>query len=253
MELLIVTLASLLAGFVDAIVGGGGLILIPALFAVYPAAAPAALLGTSKSASVWGSAFASWQYSRKVTITWQVVLPGIATAFIGSFMGAWILTLIAPGFLRKSLPIILLVILVYTVAKKDFGHQHTPRFKGAYEMMASAAVGFVIGFYDGFFGPGTGSFLVFIFVRWLGYDFLNASVSAKLINTASNFAAVLLFAYKGFVWWHLALPMAIANVVGSLLGARMAMKHGSGFVRIMFIVVVSVLIFKTSYDAYFKG
>lgn len=253
MELLIVTLASLLAGFVDAIVGGGGLILIPALFAVYPAAAPAALLGTSKSASVWGSAFASWQYSRKVTITWQVVLPGIATAFIGSFLGAWILTLIAPGFLRKSLPIILLVILVYTVAKKDFGHQHTPKFKGAYEMMASATVGFVIGFYDGFFGPGTGSFLVFIFVRWLGYDFLNASVSAKLINTASNFAAVLLFAYKGFVWWHLALPMAIANVVGSLLGARMAMKHGSGFVRIMFIVVVSALIIKTSYDAYFKG
>jgi uncharacterized protein len=253
MELIFVTLASLLAGFVDAIVGGGGLILIPALFAVYPTAAPAALLGTSKSASVWGSAFASWQYSRKVAITWQVVLPGIATAFVGSFLGAWILTLISPDFLRKSLPIILLAILGYTLAKKDFGHQHTPRFSGVYEMMASAAVGFVIGFYDGFFGPGTGSFLVFIFVRWLGYDFLNASVSAKLINTTSNFAAVLLFSYKGFVWWHLALPMAIANVVGSLLGARMAMKHGSGFVRIMFIVVVSALIFKTSYDAYFKG
>jgi uncharacterized membrane protein YfcA len=110
-----------------------------------------------------------------------------------------------------------------------------------------------MGFYDGFFGPGTGSFLVFIFVRWLGYDFLNASASAKLLNVTTNFAALVLFAFKGHVWWHLALPMAVANVAGSLLGTRLAMKHGSGFVRVIFIVVVSALIVKTSYDAYFKN
>lgn len=253
MELFIVTAASLLAGFVDAVVGGGGLILVPALFAVYPTATPATLLGTNKGASVWGSAFAAWQYSRRVDIRWRVVLPGIALAFLGSLLGAWLITIVSPDFLRKGLPAILLGILLYTLAKKDLGHKHEPRFSGRLEMWAMAFVGLVIGFYDGFFGPGTGSFLVFIFVRWLGYDFLNASVSAKLINTTSNFAALLLFVSKGFVWWHLALPMAIANVIGSLWGARLAMKYGSGFVRVMFIVVVSALICKTSYDAYFKA
>lgn len=253
MDLFIVTLASLMAGFVDAVVGGGGLILVPTLFAVYPTAMPATLFGTNKGASVWGSAFAAWQYSSRVVIRWRIVLPGITLAFLGSFIGAWLVTVVSPDFLRKSLPAILLCILLYTLVKKDLGHRHEPRFTGALEMWATALVGLVIGFYDGFFGPGTGSFLVFIFVRWLGYDFLNASVSAKLINTTSNLAALLLFVSKGFVWWHLALPMAMANVIGSLWGARLAMKHGSGFVRTMFIVVVSALICKTSYDAYFKN
>lgn len=247
------TLASLLAGFVDAIVGGGGLILTPALFAVYAGALPAVLLGTNKSASVWGSAFAAWNYSKQVKIRWSALMPGILTAFVGSMLGAWVLTILAPDFLRKSLPVIMLLILLYTLAKKDLGQSHQPRFEGLQEIWAIGAVGFVIGFYDGFFGPGTGSFLVFIFVRWLGYDFLNASVSAKLLNTTSNFSALLLFAAKGFVWWHLVIPLAIANIVGSIWGAKLALKHGSGFVRVMFIAVVSALIFKTSFDAYFKG
>lgn len=113
-------------------------------------------------------------------------------------------------------------------------------------------IGLVLGFYDGFFGPGAGSFLVFLFVRWLGYDFLNASASAKVLNVATNLAALLLFAIKGHVWWHLALPMALANIAGSLLGTRLAMKHGAGFVRVMFIVVVAALIVKTTYDAYLR-
>jgi uncharacterized membrane protein YfcA len=253
MDIFIVTLASLLAGFVDAIVGGGGLILVPTLFAVYPSAVPATLLGTNKGASVWGSLFAGWQYSRRVEIRWRTLLPAVALALTGSFLGAWLVTVISSEFLRKSLPVILLLILLYTLSKKDLGHQHEPRFHGSAEKWAMALVGLIIGFYDGFFGPGTGSFLVFIFVRWLGYDFLNASASAKVLNVATNFAAVVLFAAKGHIWWHLVFPMAVANVVGSLLGTRLAMKHGSGFVRVMFIVVVSALILKTSYDAYLKN
>jgi uncharacterized protein len=253
MDIFIVTLASLLAGFVDAIVGGGGLILVPTLFAVYPAAAPATLLGTNKGASVWGSLFAGWLYSRRVEIRWRTLMPAVALALLGSFSGAWLVTVISPEFLRKSLPVILLLILCYTLAKKELGHHHAPRFQGRSEMWATCSVGLVIGFYDGFFGPGTGSFLVFIFVRWLGYDFLNASASAKLLNVATNSAALVLFTFKGHVWWHLVLPMAVANVAGSLLGTRLAMKHGSGFVRVMFIVVVGALIVKTSYDAYFKN
>ena len=112
--------------------------------------------------------------------------------------------------------------------------------------------GFILGFYDAFFGPGTGSFLVFLFVRLLGYDFLSASASAKVVNTASNGAALILFAIKGHVWWHFVIVMALANVVGALLGTRMALKHGTGFVRAVFVFVVSALILKTSYDAFLR-
>lgn len=250
MDWLIVTLASGLAGFVDSMVGGGGLILVPALFAVFPNAHPATLFGVNKGASVWGTAAATVQYARRVEMRWHALLPAAAVCFAGSMAGAWLVTVVSPDFLRRLLPLVLLVVLVYTLARKDLGRHHQPRFGGRQEALAACTLGLTIGFYDGFFGPGTGSFLVFLFVRWLGYDFLNASASAKLLNTTSNLAALGLFAWKGHVWWHLALAMAVANVVGSLLGTRMALKHGAGFVRGVFIVVVSALILKTGWDAW---
>ena len=252
MELLLVSLASLLAGFVDAIVGGGGLILVPALFTVFPTTPPATLFGINKGASIWGTAVATTQYARRVDLRWSALLPAAAAGFLGSLGGAWLVTLIDPGFLRKALPFVLLAVLAYTLVKKDLGRHHLPRFTGRTETAIACCIGLVLGFYDGFFGPGTGSFLVFLFVRWLGYDFLNASASAKLLNTATNLAALGLFAYKGHVWWHFALTMAVANVVGSLLGTRLALKHGAGFVRLVFIAVVSALILKTGFDAFLK-
>jgi uncharacterized membrane protein YfcA len=252
MELLIVSLASLLAGFVDSIVGGGGLILVPALFAVFPTTHPATLFGVNKGASVWGTAVATVQYARRVDMRWAALLPAALAGFAGSFAGAWLVTVISPGFLRKALPFVLLAVLFYTLARKELGRTHAPRFTGRAETWAACTIGVLLGFYDGFFGPGTGSFFVFLFVRWLGYDFLNASASAKLLNTATNLAALILFAMKGHVWWHFALTMALANVVGSLLGTRMALKHGAGFVRVVFIVVVSALILKTGFDAFLK-
>lgn len=245
------TLASALAGFIDAIVGGGGLILLPALFAVFPSAPPATLFGTNKSAAIWGTAVATWQYSRRVSIRWPALLPGALAALAGAFAGAWSVTLIDPSFMRKLLPVILLALLVYTLAKKELGRTHAPTHSGVQEQWRSAAIGGLIGFYDGFFGPGTGSFFVFLFVRVLGYDFLNASVSAKLLNLATNLAALLLFTWKGHVWWHFALPLAVANVLGSVLGSWLALRHGTGFVRVIFIVVVGALIFKTGKDAFF--
>ena len=252
MELFIATFASAFAGFVDSIVGGGGLILLPTLFALYPNAAPATLFGSNKSASIWGTAFATWQYSRRVSLNWTVMLPAAGMTMISAFLGAWLVTLISADFLRRLLPIVLLLVLVYTLARKDMGRHHQPRYQGRTELLAACTIGTSIGFYDGFFGPGTGSFFVFLLVRWLGYDFLNASVSAKLLNLASNIAALVLFTLKGHVWWHLALPMAMANVAGSLLGTRMALQHGAGFVRGMFILVVGALICKTSYDAFLR-
>jgi uncharacterized membrane protein YfcA len=252
MDLFIVSLASLLAGFVDSIVGGGGLILVPALFATFPTTAPATLLGTNKGASVWGTAFATVQFSRRVELRWAALWPAALAGFGASFAGAWLVTLVSPDYLRKALPAILLAVLLYTLSKKELGRNHVPRFAGNREQWVAATVGATIGFYDGFFGPGTGSFLVFLFVRLLGYDFLSASASAKLVNTATNAAALLLFIVKGHVWWHFVVAMALANVLGSLIGTRLALKHGSGFVRGMFIAVVSALILKTGYDAFWR-
>jgi uncharacterized membrane protein YfcA len=252
MELLIVMLASLLAGFVDSVVGGGGLILIPALFAVFPTAQPATLFGTNKGAAIWGTAFASWQFARRVELRWAALLPAVGAGFVAAFAGAWLVTVVPPDFLRRLLPGILLVVLVYTLYKKDLGRIHAPRFSGVNEAWVAAAIGALIGFYDGFFGPGTGSFLVFLFVRVLGYDFLSAAASAKLVNTATNVAALILFTLKGHVWWHFVLLMALANVLGSLLGTHMALKHGTDFVRTFFIVVVSALILKTGFDAFVR-
>ena len=252
MELLLVALASLLAGLVDAIVGGGGLVLVPSLFAAFPGAHPATLFGVNKSAAIWGTGMAAVQYSRRVELRWRALLPAVGAGFAGALAGAWTVTAISPEFLRKLLPVVLLALLAYTLAKKHLGRDHQPRFAGTREAAAAGSVGLAVGFYDGFFGPGTSSFLVFVFVRWLGYDFLHASASAKLVNTATNLAALILFALKGHVWWQYALALAAANVAGSLIGTRLALKHGAGFVRGAFVAVVSALILKTGYDAFLR-
>lgn len=250
MDLLIVSLASLLAGLVDSIVGGGGLVLLPALFAVYPNAAPATLIGTNKSASIWGTSIAAVQYGRRVQIRWPVMGPAALAALVGAFLGAWAVTLIDPTFLRRLLPVVLLVVLAYTLARKDMGRVHAPHLTTRREAWLACGIGLGMGGYDGFFGPGTGSFFIFLFVRLLGYDFLNASAAAKLLNVAANVSAITLFAAKGHVWWHIGVVLAVANIAGSLIGTRLALKHGAGFVRGVFIVVVGALILKTGYDAF---
>lgn len=252
MDVLLAALASFGAGLIDSIVGGGGLILVPALFALHPGAVPATLLGTNKSASVWGTSIAAWQFSRRVQLPWASLLPACGAALAGAWAGAWAVTLIDGSALRRGLPFVLLAVLLYTLARKDLGQVHAPRLQPGTQTAVLCSVGAVLGFYDGFFGPGTGSFFIFALVRLLGWDFLHASASAKLLNVATNAAALALFAAKGHVWWHLGLVMAAANIVGALLGARLALKHGSGFVRQVFIAVVSALILKTGYDAFLR-
>jgi uncharacterized membrane protein YfcA len=248
-DLLFVTLASAAAGFIDAIVGGGGLILVPSLFATYPGAAPATLFGSNKGAAIWGTAWAARQFARRVTLRWHALLPAAVTALLGSLIGAWLVTQVPATPLRRALPLVLLAVLLYTLARKDLGREHKPRLTQAQERYAAMAIGAVIGTYDGFFGPGTGSFFVFLFVRGLGYDFLHASASAKLLNTATNLSALALFAATGHVWWHVAAAMAVANVAGSWLGTHLALRRGAGFVRGVFIVVVAALIVRTGRDA----
>ena len=242
----------MLAGFVDSIVGGGGLILMPALFAAFPTAPPATLLGTNKGASVWGTAMATLQYSRKVSMPWHALLPATVCALVASFAGAWLVTLVSPEYLRKALPFVLTLVLAYTLAKKELGRNHAPRFSGRLEMVVVCLIGMGIGFYDGFFGPGTGSFLLFLFVRFFGFDFLGASAVAKIVNVACNFAALIWFGYAGHVLWQLGLLMAICNICGAMIGTRVALKEGSVFIRKAFLVVVGALILKTARDAFWS-
>jgi uncharacterized membrane protein YfcA len=244
--------AAFLAGLVDAVVGGGGLIQIPALFATLSQTAPATLLGTSKLAGIWGTGVAAINYARQVRVQWSTAVPAAMAAFILSFCGAYTVTHIAPDFVRKLLPFILILVFFYTLMRKDFGRIHAPLHDGLKEKLIAVSLGGAIGFYDGFFGPGTGSFLVFLFVRFFGFDFLGASAVAKVVNVACNFAALLWFGYSGHLLWQIGAMMAVCNVAGSLIGTRLAIKHGSGFVRIIFLLVVSALIVKTAYDAFIK-
>jgi uncharacterized membrane protein YfcA len=252
MEFAFLAVAAFLAGLIDAVAGGGGLVQIPALFSAFPGMAPATLLGTNKVASVAGTANAAIRYGRSVRIYWAATAPAVVAAFVFSMAGAWALTMIPAEPLRKALPFVLVTLLVYTVAKKDLGTEHAPTLSGARERAAALLAGAAIGFYDGVFGPGTGSFLMIVFVRVFGYDFLHASASTKVVNIATNLAALLLLASKGHVWWQLGAVMAVANVAGSQVGSRLALRHGSGFVRKVFIVVVSALILKTAWDAFVR-
>jgi len=248
----ILAVAAFAAGFVDAVVGGGGLIQIPAIFSVMLGTAPATLLGTNKLASVFGTSAAAVNYARRTPVAWSTVAPAAATAFLFSLVGAWTVTRIPPDFLRGLLPFVLLAVAIYTFRRKDLGSVHAPLHSGTKEKVMAVLVGASIGFYDGFFGPGTGSFLVFLFVRSFGFDFLSASAAAKVVNVATNIAAIIIFGFKGHLIWQLGLMMAVLQIAGSILGTRLALKHGSGFVRRLFLVVVGILILKTGYDAWLK-
>ncbi|MDL2355497.1 MAG: TSUP family transporter [Pseudomonadota bacterium] len=241
--------AAFLAGLVDAVVGGGGLIQIPVLFSMFPKEIPATLLGTSKLAGVFGTSSAAVNYARRVKVAWSAAAPAAVAAFALSFAGAYTVTRVPGDFVRSLLPCVLLAVAVYTFRKKDFGAVHAPLHSGATEKLVAVGMGACIGFYDGFFGPGTGSFLMFLFVRFFGFDFLSASAAAKVVNVACNVSALLWFGYSGHLLWQLGLLMAACQVAGSLLGTRLAIRHGSVFVRKLFLVVVSLLILKTSYDA----
>lgn len=243
-------LASGCAGLVDAIVGGGGLIMVPSLFGLFPQAVPATLLGTNKAASVWGTGWAAWQYAKQVRLPSSRLLGAIVAALLGAGIGAWLATQVPASQFRTALPVVLALVWAYTLWRKDMGRHHTPHWSHQTEHLLATLLGATVGFYDGLFGPGTGSFFVFALVRGLGWDFLHASAAAKRLNFATNVAALAWFIPHGHVDWALALPMAAANVAGSQVGTRLALRHGAGFVRGVFLVVVGALICKTAWDAY---
>ncbi len=242
--------AAFVAGLVDAVVGGGGLVQIPALFAAQPGVAPATLFGTNKFASVFGTANAAWRYARRVDMPWRTILPAALAAFALSYAGAAAVAWLPKDAVRPLILCLLIFSAGYTLFKKDFGQLHRPTQSGRRELAYAILLGGVIGFYDGFFGPGTGSFLIFLFIRFFGFDFLHASAGAKVVNVATNLAALAYFVPAGHIIIALALGMATANVAGSVAGTWLALRHGSAFIRVVFLLVVGVLIVKFAWDTF---
>jgi len=244
MEFALLSVFAFMAGFVDAVVGGGGLIQLPALLVVYPSAPLPLLFGTNKFASCVGTSVAAVRYARSVHIPVAIVLVASGLAFCFSFLGARSVSLLDPSLLRPMVVTVLFGVLLFTLFRPGLGTLHAPKLPARKQIAAAGLFASVIGFYDGFIGPGTGSFLLFCFVAIIGFDFLHASACAKIINIGTNLAALAYFIPTGNVRYDLALCMAVANMAGAYLGAHLSLKRGAGFVRGFFIVVVLALLLK---------
>ena len=246
--LVLLGLAALAAGFVDAVVGGGGLIQLPALLVGLPSASPLQILATNKLASICGTTVSSATYYRRIRPDPRTFLPMMVLAFAGSFCGALVASQIPRAAFEPIVLVVLVVVGAYVLLRPQLGEATELRYSGHRHLAAALAVGFVIGFYDGALGPGTGSFLVFALVGLLGYSFLEASAKARLANWATNLGALALFVPQGGVLWRVGLVMGLCQLVGSYTGARVAVSRGAAFVRVFFIVVVSAFVVRIGGD-----
>ena len=250
--IILLCIAAFCAGFVDAIVGGGGLIQLPAGLILLPNYAVSTIIGSVKIPAFSGTFFAAIQYIKKVNMYWKLLLTMMVTAFAAAFAGSKVLSLVHNDFMKPILLIILTGVAIYTYSKKNFGEHiikdHTSKKQIIYGIIISC----IIGFYDGFIGPGAGSFLVLAFITLLGFDFLHASAHAKMVNLATNFGSICFFLIKGTILWNIAIPMALSNAAGGFIGAKLAISKGNKFIRIFFLIVIVSTLIRFAYDVFVK-
>ncbi len=236
-------------GWLDAVVGGGGLLVLPALLAAAPSVPAATLLGTSKLSSIFGLTSAVVTYSRKVRLERRVLLPTAALALAGSGLGAGLASAMANEVLQPIIMLVLLFALVVVVRYPDMGTTTNRRLRTRRRMVAAVGIaGVGLSFYDGLVGPGTGVLLVLTFTTVAGLDFVRASAWAKVSNATTNLGALTVFALNGHVMWELGLALGACSIVGAQFGARTALRRGAGFVRVILVVVVLALLAKLGYD-----
>lgn len=247
-ETVLLCLVSFFAGFIDAIVGGGGLLQTPAIMIILPQYPVATLLGTTKIPSISGTAFAAWRYSRQVRLDWRLLSLVALLAFGGAFLGAFCVSLIDNRVIKPIIFFVLLIVAGYTYVNKNFGQPRDTDHSRGMQLFLGLLCGFIIGFYDGLIGPGTGTFFILIFIAFLGYDFIHASASAKLINLATNLAAIVYFGSTGHILYQFALPMAACNMAGAFFGTRLALLKGNAFVRVFFLCVVFATLLRFAWD-----
>jgi len=248
LELLLVSFAALVAGFVDSIVGGGGLVQAPALFILYPQFSVLQVIGTNRFASFLGTSVAGYQYARKVPVPWKLVLISAVGTAIMSYLGATIASHMKAEVLKPLILVVMSAIAVYSYSNKSLGQKELQRVAAIRLPWYGLLLGMAMGFYNGFVGPGTGSLLVFGFVSVLGFEFLKASAIAKIINVVADLSSLVFLVWKGYVEFEIAIPMMICNVLGAYLGSKMALLRGNSFVRTVFLVVIFGLIARFGYD-----
>ena len=249
-EFFILIPLAFVSGAINAAIGGGGLILLPGLFSVLPKALPAAVMGTDKLAAVFGHFSSLRQYARHIDIPWRLLLPASIAAFFGSYLGASVVYLLPVTYMRWIVMVMLAVMLVFTWFRPHFGKQDTARQPTQRDLIAGFVLGALIGFYDGFFGPGTGTFLIFLFVHFFHFDFLRASACAKIVNISTNLAALAFFVPAGTVLYHFGIPMGIAMAFGAVIGTRLALKGGNKWIRRLFLVLALILLSKLLWQTF---
>jgi uncharacterized protein len=249
--LLSLVVLSFIAGFIDAVVGGGGLIQLPAVLINFPNMPLATVFGTNKIAGLSGTTVAAFQYSRKIKFNYKLLFTTGISAAIAALLGARLISNLDPSKLKPVILFTLVVIAIYTFIKKDLGSIQRKQLSVNKQFVYALLLGIIIGFYDGFIGPGTGSFLVLGFVVLLGFEFVTASAYAKVINCMTNVGALSVFISNGNYVLNLAILMAVSNVTGSIIGTRMSLKRGNEFVRIVFLFIVIIMIIRYGYDVYF--
>lgn len=250
--IVLLCIASFVAGFIDAIVGGGGLIQTPAAFILMPAQNVATIIGTLKVPALSGTSVATYQYLKKATVNWKLFGLMAIVSFVFAYLGSSLLNVMKSDFMKPLLFVILVLLMVYTYLKKDFGQFQVDKLTQKQIYIYAITICVFIGFYDGFIGPGTGSLLIMAFIAILGFDFLQANIYAKLVNLATNIGSITLFVIKGKIIWSVAIPMAVCNASGAWLGARLAISKGNGFIRIFFLIVVGIALVRFGYDVFIK-
>ncbi len=250
--LLLLTVFAFLAGFIDAAVGGGGLIQLPALLIQFHDTPLPTLFGTNKIAALSGTSVAAYQYSKRIRFNFKLLVVIALFAFAASYMGAKVVSHVNVNALKPIILVILILIAVYTFFKKELGHVQTKTLSLAKQLVYGSLIGAIVGFYDGFFGPGTGSFLVLGFVVILGFEFVTASAYAKVINCMTNVSALFVFVRQGNYLLGIAILMSASNILGNVIGSRLALKKGNSYIRILFLVIVTLMIARYGYDIFFK-
>lgn len=248
--IILLCLIAFLAGYVDAVVGGGGLIQVPAGLILMPAQTVSTVIGTLKVPSFIGTCFATYQYLTRVKIPLLRILIFTSIAFSSAFTGSLLLTRLSNQFMKPVIFFVLLAMAIYTFTKKDFG-QVLQKDQVKFPLIKGVLICLIIGFYDGFIGPGGGSLFVLAFIAILGYDFMNASAHAKIVNLSTNLGSLILFIGKGVILWPVAIPMSFCNAAGGIIGSRMALKKGNQFIRKIFLVVIVVTLLRLGYDVFF--
>ncbi len=251
-ELILLCLVAFAAGFIDAIVGGGGLLQTPATLLILPHYPVATLLGTTKIPSIAGTTLAAFRYSKQVNFNVKVLSACVITAFFAALLGAFLVTRIDNAIIKPIILVVLILVAIYTYFNKQFGIHQEKSHTVKKQVLMAGIFGLLIGFYDGLIGPGTGSFLILVFIAVLGFDFIGASAHAKIVNIATNLAAIIYFSSTGHILFQYAIPMAVFNVCGAYFGTKLALLKGNKFVRVFFLIVVFGTILRFAYDIVFK-